>query len=110
MAEKLDIDPRTYRKYESGESSPTLKSLAKVAEILEMNLLSLIGFSPSQIFNNGQYQGNFTHNKFDNLEAMMSLHQSIVVLKDEVIASLRDEIQILKDENALLKEFSRRHN
>lgn len=38
MADFLETGIRNYRKYESGDSNPTLKTLVKIADILDVSI------------------------------------------------------------------------
>lgn len=38
MSDSLNIGLRSYRKYESGERSPSFESLVKIADILDVSL------------------------------------------------------------------------
>lgn len=51
MAETLGINLRTYQKYESGEISPPVKQLQKIATILGVFLSQLIDFDEAQKLN-----------------------------------------------------------
>ena len=42
LAGKLDIDVRTMRRIERGESVPSLKQLCQIANILEVGLVELV--------------------------------------------------------------------
>ena len=43
MADSLNMQIRGYRKYESGDSSPSLESLVKIADILDVSIDYLLG-------------------------------------------------------------------
>ena len=43
MADLLDIELRSYRKYESGDRQPSLTTLVKIADILDVSVDYLLG-------------------------------------------------------------------
>ncbi len=43
MAEQLNMQIRSYRRYESGHCEPSLESLRKIADILEVSVDYLLG-------------------------------------------------------------------
>lgn len=43
MAERLEITPNAYQKYELGTREPNLDTLIKIADILEVSLDDLVG-------------------------------------------------------------------
>lgn len=46
MAKALDIPFRSYRRYESGESEPTVSTLCSIADYFQVSLDYLVGRDP----------------------------------------------------------------
>ncbi len=43
LAEKMNVDTRTFRKYESGELTPKLKTIIALADYFDISLDYLVG-------------------------------------------------------------------
>lgn len=106
LAQKLNMSKNGYAKIERGETRPSLQRLEQIATVLDMDICELLSFGDSQTVS---YSGN--HLNCSNIivgdanqEFLLQHYQQIIALKDEVIANkdniiaaLRREIELLND-------------
>lgn len=95
MAEKLGLTQSAYSKIESGETDVAYSKLEKIAELLSLAPEDIIGFNKSLVF-------NVMHNQTGN---GMVVYRAI---PDEEKKLYLDQIELLKQENAHLKDMLNR--
>jgi transcriptional regulator with XRE-family HTH domain len=61
MADVLDMSPSGYSKIERDETDITLNRLNQIAEILETDMMTVMGFDPKQVFR--QYNNKIAHER-----------------------------------------------
>jgi transcriptional regulator with XRE-family HTH domain len=114
MGEFLEIDPRCYRKYESGETSISAERLEQIAKIFKMDTEEIKKFTEDRFV-----QNNTFHNQKGNgvnvqpymsdgekgiFERWLAEKDETIRKKDEIIDSLRQENSQQRDEILFLKE------
>ena len=108
MAEKLGYKSiNGYAKVERGESMPNKENLKKIAEILEMDLETLLGSENNHIVN---IKGNNHHYHsvilLSETQCAHELENARLLLqeRDKEIEHLKSQNDLLKEMNALLKK------
>ncbi len=89
VAERLDISTKTYRKYESNESSPNINMLERLAEILDKSILD---FLPESIVQNNTSQ-----------EGGVAFAVAFNPTINQLSENIQEYITLLKEENQRLK-------
>jgi transcriptional regulator with XRE-family HTH domain len=103
FAEKLGISDTTYRRYERNETTPDFHMLEKIAIALDVELNEIFkddNFTFYNSKNKGENIGNVVHNYAP--EKVIELLEKRITDKDDVIATLKAKIVLLKKENAEL--------
>lgn len=70
LAEKLGVSQKQYSLYESSDSNLEWHTIEKIASVLEIDAVKLIGFDETQIFNNCNQQaaGNIISSTFHSID------------------------------------------
>lgn len=116
MAERTALSKNGYSNIERGECVPSIDSLEKIATAFNMRLEELIAWEDNNChisivngyvsnYANSNYYGNDKglELKIQLLEQQIEHEKSLNTQKDEIITSLKNENQLLKDMNELLK-------
>lgn len=115
VAEKLNISPKTYSRFERGETKLIHDKLEKLAEIYQIKLSDLISVSDGEkmvIINGGTISGVFSEQHYTegNGNVQNTSQQDVeylkekLELKEQIIAQQASEIQTLKRVIELLEE------
>lgn len=115
VAEKLNISPKTYSRFERGETKLIHDKLEKLAEIYQIKLSDLISVSDGEkmvIINGGTIAGVFSEQHYTegNGNVQNTSQQDVeylkekLELKEQIIAQQASEIQTLKRVIELLEE------
>lgn len=109
MAEKMSMSLNSYSKLERGESKLYLDKLEKVAEVFEVDVTDLLSLNKQGLIylvnkeNSGNNSGltYFGNNEnidveLEKLRLTLSHKEEIIQQKDELIAQLYAQIELLK--------------
>ena len=108
MAEKLSMSPNGYAKIERGKSSINLDKLQQIANVFNIDMGELITCKDKAIFFavGGDNSYNLTNSHFGTNEALTAENEklnSLLAMKDTLLAQKDDEIKALKEIIELLK-------
>ncbi|WP_118860865.1 helix-turn-helix domain-containing protein [Haemophilus haemolyticus] len=105
MAEKLSMSPNGYAKIERGQSSINLDKLQQIANVFNIDMGELItSQDKSFFFSIGDYSNNNSYFGASNmLAAENEKLNSLLEMKDTLLAQKDDEIKALKEIIELLK-------
>lgn len=103
MAEKLQLgNPKTYSRYEAGESKLDLNQLEAIADVLGMSLMDLLSFDEKVLFHqcndnnvvgvHNTYHEASTKEREQLLERIKHLEEEVVHLRNSV-AFLQDQLR-----------------
>jgi len=93
VAERLGMCPSDYSRMERDEVVPTIDKLAKIAEVLDVNIYALLQPDEGQVFQN-----------HGTLNGCGFADTSVVNDIDHVERLYREQIDTLKDENRFLRD------
>lgn len=100
MAHELGINQSSYAKIEKENTKLTVDRLQRIAEVLEVEVSSLLNSSKQNVFNqtnekesNGSVYGYIENLHIENKEITEKLLQS----KDELIKKLEEQIGLLQN-------------
>jgi transcriptional regulator with XRE-family HTH domain len=103
IADRLDIQSRTYAKWENGQSEPPLGKALEIAEILNTTLYELLGQNSAPAnssFNNNSQEGenNVMHNQIGTFDraTMQEINHRFAFL-EEMLKMEREEKKSLID-------------
>lgn len=108
MAERTTLSRNGYANIERGESIPSIESLEKIASVFGIKVEELMSSDErnliiSVVNGKGDYHTNYySHTSAEN--ELSTLHQ-IIKHKDEMLIQKDTIIDILQNENQLLKEM-----
>lgn len=108
MAERTTLSRNGYANIERGESIPSIESLEKIANVFGIKVEELMSSDErnliiSVVNGKGDYHTNYySHTSAEN--EISTLHQ-IIKHKDEMLIQKDTIIDILQNENQLLKEM-----
>lgn len=91
MAQKLNISPATYSKWERGETDLTINQLEKVAKVFEVGVVELMDSGVAQIINLKDSHQNTVVNR-----------EAYVNYDTQLLAHVKEENAHLRVENARL--------
>lgn len=103
VADKLNIDTRTYSYIESGKSNITVKRLFELCIVFNCTIQELLDFNSNHILNfhvkqeNGNQGTNINYQEINNQK---ELYLSIIDTKDEIIKTKNEIIELLKKRDA----------
>ena len=103
MSDDLGISQRHYGRIEKGEVDVNYSILCKIAKILDVKIVHLIGMDEMLIFNNynqPQKDGHFTAYNGTEIDSISKLYERIIKEKDTIIFSLND---LVNSNNELIK-------
>lgn len=116
MAERAALSKNGYANIERGKSIPNIDSLEKIAHVFGMKIEELISFNNDDLnisvingyvnhFSNGNIHSNDKELelKIQLLEQQIEHEKLLNSQKDEIIISLKNENQLLKEMNDILK-------
>ena len=105
MAEKLSMSPNGYAKIERGQSSINVDKLQQIANVFNIDMGELItSQDKSFFFSIGDYSNNNSYFGASNmLAAENEKLNSLLEMKDTLLAQKDDEIKALKEIIELLK-------
>lgn len=109
MAERLGWALNTYAKIERGESTIKIDKLQQIADAIGMDVMQLLDNNDKTIFNFAENYGqnNLAHTiLLSEAQCAHELDKArlIIELRDKEIGWLKEEIERLKEINALLKK------
>lgn len=116
MAERLELTTQAYSKIESGKTKLNLDRIQQIAHILNIDVTELIHNNDNGVFllinenctnenlNNGAIIYHSSPNHEQNLIHENEKLQLIITHKDEIIAQLQNENQLLKQMLDLLQK------
>ncbi|MGV8090750.1 MAG: helix-turn-helix domain-containing protein [Mangrovibacterium sp.] len=106
VADKLNMNVRSYQKLENGVTRMDLERLAQIAKVLETSMEDLLKqdgiFVLQKIRETGS--GSGTGNIYNNYGADKEVFDKLLATKDAEINLLKEESQSLKEEVKYLKE------
>lgn len=103
MAHMLDISQAAYSKMSNNITKLSVERLYKIAEILEVPVIELLGLSPQNQFNQTtrdnstgylQKVENFYQENKDQLQKIIELYESKIKDKEAIIAQLEGVIEL----------------
>lgn len=94
MAEKLEYSLSGYKKIEHGETDLQLSKLAKIAELLGVNLQHLLGLNENNVFNVAE---NFANNS-------NSPHCTVVLSETQCAHELEKSQLIIKQNGFIIEQ------
>ena len=97
MAQGLAMTPAGYSKIERDETDLSISRLDAIAQILEVDISTILNFDARQIFNITNSHQNAIGN-----------HEAHVYHNDKIIAHLENEIMYLRTENSRLLDLLNR--
>lgn len=108
MVEKLSMSPNGYAKIERGQSSINLDKLQQISNVFNIDMGELITCKDRTIFFSlgGDNSNNVTNGHFGTNEALTVENEklnSLLAMKDTLLAQKDDEIKALKEIIELLK-------
>ncbi|WP_118794400.1 helix-turn-helix domain-containing protein [Haemophilus haemolyticus] len=105
MAEKLSMSPNGYAKIERGQSSINLDKLQQIANVFNIDMGELItAQDKSFFFSIGDHTNNNSYFGVSNILAAENKKlNSLLAMKDTLLAQKDDEIKALKEIIELLK-------
>ncbi len=118
MAERTTLSKNGYANIERGECTPSIDSLEKIAHVFGIKAEELIAWQDDNChisvvngYVSHYAQNNYYENiqdvelksKVELLEQQVNHEKELNNKKDEIIVALRDEINLLKEMNELLK-------
>lgn len=114
IAKKISLSPQGYAKIERGETRLTLERLEQLADVFDIEIGKLISPDNQFFYQNHENTHNHGHvvyqtsDNFNNLHLQYQaeidkLHLTIQH-KDEIIATLKSQIDDLKNFNSLLSK------
>lgn len=109
MAEKMDIAPNTYARFERGETRLDFNKLEQIALLFHCKLTDLVDQDKQALFfqigyDNHQQQNSTHYNSSDTLAAENEKLKLIIQHKDELLIQKENELATLKTMLDLLKK------
>ena len=109
MAEKMDIAPNTYARFERGETRLDFNKLEQIALLFHCKLTDLVDQDKQALFfqigyDNHQQQNSTQYNSSDTLAAENEKLKLIIQHKDELLTQKENELATLKTMLDLLKK------
>lgn len=94
MADRLQISQKQYSLYENDDSNLEWKTIEKIAKVLEIDTVKLVGFDETQIFNNCNQSGNIFSSTLYNIDKdyLLELINQLKI-KDLQIQALIEKIK-----------------
>ena len=105
MAEKLSMSPNGYAKIERGQSSINLDKLQQIANVFNIDMGELITSQDKSFFfsigdhsNNNSYFGvsNMLAAENEKLNSLLEMKDTLLAQKDDEIKALKEIIELLK--------------
>lgn len=97
MAQELGISQSSYAKIENGSTKITIDRLQQIAEILDIEVSSLISSSKQPIFNQKNEKGAYGNGYVENLHVEnKEMTEKLLAEKDKLILKLEKDIEFLK--------------
>lgn len=96
MALDLNISHRSYSAIENGEVSITIDRLYEIADLLEVDITTLLGFSSDKIFNQTVYQNEGNNGENINHKEVVndiSLINKLLEAKEQTISILLSQLK-----------------
>lgn len=104
MATQLAMSTKGYGKIERGETRANLPRLEQISEIFNMDICELLSYGEeSGVYINADNNSSNTNICIGNGNEEISRLHLIIAHKDEIINRQQQEIELLKEMNALLK-------
>jgi len=95
VAEKLDISESSYSRYERGEGAITVDLLQQVAQVLNVDPLTLMSTHPSNFIENAtnsafgvNYNNNWHTANEEQAKMMMRLMENVIALNERIVSIL----------------------
>lgn len=110
MAEKMNIAPNTYARFERGETRLDFNKLQQIATLFQCKLTDLIDNDKQTLFfqigcyDNYQQQNSTHYHSSDKLIAENEKLKLIIQHKDELLAQKENELMTLKNVLDMLKQ------
>lgn len=108
MAERLNMSKNGYAKVERGETRLTVDTLDKISQAFDMDMVELMNLSDNGLVclfsenNSGTHYGNFYQGseniiaENEKLQLVIKHKDELLAQKDELINSLKREIELLR--------------
>lgn len=88
LAEKLKLSQTSLSKIENGEMKIDFERLCEIAEILDVDINTIINFDKSVVFNSCNQSGYINNNNIHPLEHIASIYEKLISEKDDRIKFL----------------------
>jgi transcriptional regulator with XRE-family HTH domain len=95
MANRLGVSQKTYSRIETDQRI-TLKQLQYIAEILEVTVERIMKFDHNENFRDANPRAETINTGSQNADPVIELYVKIIAAKEDIIKSLRNEIDFLK--------------
>ena len=97
MAQELGINQSSYAKIEKENTKLTVDRLQRIAEVLEVEISSLLNSSKQPIFNQTNENGSYANGYIENLHIEnKEIVEKLLKSKDELIGKLEKQIAFLQ--------------